>query len=426
MSGSDFLARAMAQRAISTGANAVQRPDLALPTGALLVGIADGRPMQSFVNDVQGREAWLDGLIFDDSSDAAATANSNLIDARFNWLVSTYPSVSSSLRAAAGRVFIKRTIEIPHNCKLDAPGLRLLAAPTFTDINRGSTGSKFMVVLGLAARGNTVAFACTANCMIDANNVAGLGGVWSNMIQEKSGLLNSTVWKWTTFGIVFEAIGGLSPQNWRLDNLLVTPSDTVSGKQYVRLSGTGCQGIIDKISCTTGATGQAQDAGIVITAARASISGLHAENCTDGARFQAAGGGVIKFSEGFDGGGAGAGLVTNVVKIAADAGGVIVECCRKFGATNLIADLKNAVTYSTDIARYNTDVTAFSGDVHLGGAQKLYLAGPGGPFLSSGNGTPEAAVTAPVGSMYIRRNGGAATCLYIKETGTGNTGWVAK
>ena len=43
-----------------------------------------------------------------------------------------------------------------------------------------------------------------------------------------------------------------------------------------------------------------------------------------------------------------------------------------------------------------------------------------------GTGTPEAAVTAGVGSIFHRTNGGAATCLYIKETGTGNVGWVAK
>jgi len=43
-----------------------------------------------------------------------------------------------------------------------------------------------------------------------------------------------------------------------------------------------------------------------------------------------------------------------------------------------------------------------------------------------GTGTPEAAVTAGVGSIFHRTNGGASTCLYVKESGTGNTGWVAK
>lgn len=42
------------------------------------------------------------------------------------------------------------------------------------------------------------------------------------------------------------------------------------------------------------------------------------------------------------------------------------------------------------------------------------------------NGTPEGVVAALVGSMILRTNGGANTTLYIKESGSGNTGWVAK
>lgn len=47
-------------------------------------------------------------------------------------------------------------------------------------------------------------------------------------------------------------------------------------------------------------------------------------------------------------------------------------------------------------------------------------------FWSSGAGTPEGAVTAPVGSIFSRTDGGAATSLYVKESGAGNTGWVGK
>jgi hypothetical protein len=43
-----------------------------------------------------------------------------------------------------------------------------------------------------------------------------------------------------------------------------------------------------------------------------------------------------------------------------------------------------------------------------------------------GNGTPEGVVTAPVGAVFTRSDGGAGTTLYVKESGTGNTGWVAK
>lgn len=47
-------------------------------------------------------------------------------------------------------------------------------------------------------------------------------------------------------------------------------------------------------------------------------------------------------------------------------------------------------------------------------------------LMSTGAGTPEGAVTATVGSLFLRSDGGASTTLYVKESGTGNTGWVAK
>ena len=47
-------------------------------------------------------------------------------------------------------------------------------------------------------------------------------------------------------------------------------------------------------------------------------------------------------------------------------------------------------------------------------------------FFTVGSGSPEGSVTASVGALYTRTNGGANTTLYVKESGTGNTGWVAK
>ena len=45
--------------------------------------------------------------------------------------------------------------------------------------------------------------------------------------------------------------------------------------------------------------------------------------------------------------------------------------------------------------------------------------------ISSGSGSPESVLTRPPGSVYLRTDGGASTVLYLKESGTGNTGWVA-
>lgn len=47
-------------------------------------------------------------------------------------------------------------------------------------------------------------------------------------------------------------------------------------------------------------------------------------------------------------------------------------------------------------------------------------------MIRTGTGTPEGAVTAVVGSLFLRTDGGAGTTLYVKQTGTGNTGWAAK
>lgn len=64
------------------------------------------------------------------------------------------------------------------------------------------------------------------------------------------------------------------------------------------------------------------------------------------------------------------------------------------------------------------DVT---GDIELSGEILL-----GTIKVLKGSGSPESVVTAPVGSIYLRTDGGASTTLYVKESGTGNTGWIAK
>lgn len=57
---------------------------------------------------------------------------------------------------------------------------------------------------------------------------------------------------------------------------------------------------------------------------------------------------------------------------------------------------------------------------------KEFRPGAGAVIWTSGVGTPEGVVTAPVGSLYTNTSGGAGSTLYVKQTGTGNTGWAAK
>lgn len=53
-------------------------------------------------------------------------------------------------------------------------------------------------------------------------------------------------------------------------------------------------------------------------------------------------------------------------------------------------------------------------------------SGTNSASIRIGAGSPEGVVGALVGSLYLRTDGGAGTCLYVKESGSGDTGWVAK
>jgi len=63
---------------------------------------------------------------------------------------------------------------------------------------------------------------------------------------------------------------------------------------------------------------------------------------------------------------------------------------------------------------------------YASGYLEYYGGSQGLPTVIRGSGTPESVVTAPPGCLYLSSAGGSSTTLYIKESGTGNTGWVAK
>lgn len=65
------------------------------------------------------------------------------------------------------------------------------------------------------------------------------------------------------------------------------------------------------------------------------------------------------------------------------------------------------------------DPTWFSGTE----TDNLY---PSNPYTTWGSASPESAITAPVGSVYLRTTAGSGTTAYYKESGTGNTGWIAR
>jgi hypothetical protein len=76
--------------------------------------------------------------------------------------------------------------------------------------------------------------------------------------------------------------------------------------------------------------------------------------------------------------------------------------------------------------RYDASNTS-GGFRYTGGAgNAAIIDSTSGASIRWGAGSPEGVVTAPVSSVFVRTDGGAVTTLYIKESGAGNTGWVAK
>jgi len=88
--------------------------------------------------------------------------------------------------------------------------------------------------------------------------------------------------------------------------------------------------------------------------------------------------------------------------------------------TGMYTPLDNTLAFTTGgdkALQLNSDQSAtFFGSLTLNA----------GPKILAGSGTPEGSATAPVGSTYQRTDGGSGTSFYVKESGTGNTGWVSK
>ena len=55
-----------------------------------------------------------------------------------------------------------------------------------------------------------------------------------------------------------------------------------------------------------------------------------------------------------------------------------------------------------------------------------FRPGGGSVIWTSGTGSPEGVVSAPVGSLFTRTDGDVGTTLYVKQSGTGSAGWSAK
>lgn len=85
------------------------------------------------------------------------------------------------------------------------------------------------------------------------------------------------------------------------------------------------------------------------------------------------------------------------------------------------------VTAGTNLSGGGTVTTSGTITLNVTGTPSFTSVTVNGAKWSAGNGTPEGAVVGSVGDLFSRKDGGASTTLYVKESGSAtNTGWIAK
>lgn len=97
-----------------------------------------------------------------------------------------------------------------------------------------------------------------------------------------------------------------------------------------------------------------------------------------------------------------------------------------YNYSNTYINVSSTAWDKSVIVTFGTDVININNIVAGSGAKLNILDQVTNLLTQYGTGTPEGSVTAAIGSTYYRTNGGAGTTLYVKESGTGNTGWVGK
>lgn len=83
--------------------------------------------------------------------------------------------------------------------------------------------------------------------------------------------------------------------------------------------------------------------------------------------------------------------------------------------------------YSNNRRYERLRVTGFSEEIAFrGGSGAVAGAYSQVPPMLSGSVSPQGVIGASPGTLYLRSTGGAGTTLYVKESGTGTSGWVGK
>jgi hypothetical protein len=239
---------------------------------------------------------------------------------------------------------INSRLIVPFNVTLQGTGRN---AAYITALGTFPTGTELIRLGDLS--GNIGVGCCVRNLAVDCFNVGTSTGLYSERINENSGVFNCMVRNYGNFGVRINQPGaGATPQNWSIDDVEIF-SGTATGAAAIGLAVTmsTLSVMMRKISkVTVFATGSTQltDAIKLDGLVGGHIEDIHVENAVNGIHVGAVLNCPGLIIQGF----AGQGNVTTCVRLDANAGdSIMVAGVVPNGATNAIVDVPNAITVAT-------------------------------------------------------------------------------
>lgn len=373
-----------AAQSIAAQVNAVYTA-LAAATGSGLIGFlqagvgAVARTLQARLRDVVSVKDF--GALGDGATDDLAA---------FNAAIAAVAGGGTVL-VPAGTFMLSNTLKVKNKIRLVGQGrsatiLKAMAAfPITTPVVRLGDGT-------------SIVFDCSVSDLsIDANEIAGSTCLYSSEAQEMCGAARVLVSGFRAYGVNFTLTGGGVGQF--LEDMEVYPSATgsiagirVDGSDFVKL---------ERITIN-GHAGFPHPKGVHVTSSLFGMENIHVEGMTDGIYLGINASGWIN-------GASGPSLnadTTNVVRLDGNTANVVVTAIAKSSAAVTVKDDLTGATLTDAFVRFYAPR-----DISIGGS-----------LLSVGSNTPEGAKTAAIGSFFGRNNTNGFGA-YVKETGTGNTGW---
>jgi hypothetical protein len=252
---------------------------------------------------------------------------------------------------------------------------------------------------GVSTTGNFAFNSLLKNITVDVNGEALTTAVFSQQANEGSGVDSCLISGYRQYGIYWAP--GASILRARDSEVYAGTGGATYGV-YSRAWG---QNTVHNVTSIGNPTTK-HAASFCVVASHTSLAGCHAEECTDGAYMGSNAVSDVRDLVGHS-------SVTNLLHISGNTEWVTAALLEANSATNILVDDLAGLTITSAnegiLRQYN---------------QRSTRIGP--TIIRIVSGSPEGVLAAAPGSLALDTTGGAGSTLFVKESGTGSTGWIAK